>query len=133
MQQTDNESKDAAIINFTFKDDSVIPAWAKNHIDRIASEGIINGYTDGTFRPADQITRAELAVMTVRALRLETKQEAKLTFADSEQIAAWAKPYIAAAAQAGIVNGKGNNRFAPSDTATRAEAVKLVLALLESK
>lgn len=56
-----------------------------------------------------------------------------VTFADSEQIAAWAKPYIAAAAQAGIVNGKGNNRFAPSDTATRAEAVKLVLALLESK
>ncbi len=133
LQKADSDNKEATTNKFTFKDESVIPTWAKSHIERITAEGIIKGYTDGTFRAANQITRAELAVMTVRALRLEIDPDADLAFADSEQIAPWAKPYIAAAVKADIVKGKGSNRFAPSETATRAEAVKLVLALLENK
>ncbi|OMD65195.1 hypothetical protein BSK48_23760 [Paenibacillus odorifer] len=117
----------------SFKDSAKIPAWAKSFVAQAVALQIISGYDDGTFRPTQELTRTELAVMVVRALGITVDPKATLTFNDAKDVPAWAVPYIAAAAEAGIVNGIGQNRFAPNQVASRAEAVTIILNLLEKQ
>lgn len=44
--------------------------WAKLHIEKLEAYGIVNGFSDGTFRPDESITRAEAAVMVSNALSI---------------------------------------------------------------
>ncbi|NBD23549.1 S-layer homology domain-containing protein [Paenibacillus glycinis] len=55
------------------------------------------------------------------------------SFADDNNIAAWAKGSVFYVQQAGLMQGKGNNRFAPQDKATRAETVTVLLKLIAEK
>lgn len=116
-----------------FADQSSIPAWAKSSISSAVSAGIVSGYEDNTFRPGQMISRAEITTMIVRASGIQADEQQLSTFADKDQIPAWAHSYIAAAAEAGLIQGKGDNLFMPNDNATRAEAVTLILSLLDYK
>ncbi|MBQ8892907.1 MAG: peptidoglycan DD-metalloendopeptidase family protein [Clostridia bacterium] len=49
-----------------FKDDAAIPAWAKEAVEKVAAKGLMAGDAEGTFRPNDPVTRAELAVILAR-------------------------------------------------------------------
>ena len=53
-----------------FADASTIPDWAKEGINIAASKGIITGYPDNTFKPGNEITRAETATMILRLMNL---------------------------------------------------------------
>jgi heme-binding NEAT domain protein len=117
----------------TFNDGNLVPTWAKSHVESAVAAGLVGGYDDQTFRGSNQITRSELAVIIVRAAKLETKEDAALSFADSSAVPAWAKKEVAAAVAAGFIQGKGNNTFDPNANATRAEALTLVMKLLEQK
>lgn len=112
-----------------FADAESIPAWARAYVAQIARAGIIGGYEDGTFRGERNISRAEMAVMIARALKLEIDPTAEVTFADAEEMPAWARPYVAAASKLGIMGGRDNNRFAPNESATRAEAATLMIRI----
>ena len=90
------------------------------------------GYGDGSFRPDEPITRAEMAVMIARALKLPIEEVASTGFADDEAIPRWAKGAVKALRELGIVGGRGNNAFVPNATATRAEAVVMLLSMLET-
>ncbi len=114
----------------TFNDSSSIPAWAEDHIARVVHAGLMGGFEDSTFRTNGQLTRAQLAVIIARAANLKLDGAAALSFADSTDIPAWARKEVAAAAAAGLVQGK-NGRFAPHETATRAEALTLIIRLLD--
>lgn len=116
-----------------FADIDMIPAWARPYIASVVNAGIASGFEDNTYRPAQAITRAEVAAMIVRAKKLPLENNAELTFKDADQIPNWAKPYVAAAYKAGLLQGRDGGIFAPADQATRAEAVTLILALLNSK
>jgi len=115
----------------SFADLGQIPAWARPFVARAMAAGILSGYEDATFRPGRSVTRAEMTVMIVRALALKTDPDAKLPFADADSIPAWAAPSVAAAYEAGLVQGRGRNLFAPNELATRAEAVIMILGLLK--
>jgi len=115
-----------------FADAAQIPAWAQDGIAKAVNAGIIKGYSDQTFAPNRQISRAEMAVMIARAAQLDS-EVAEPTFSDHAAIAPWARGSIAAVADAGLMSGKGGNRFAPNDQTTRAEAVAVILRLLEYK
>ncbi|GIO33933.1 MULTISPECIES: S-layer homology domain-containing protein [Paenibacillus] len=117
----------------TFTDAKQIPAWGLPSVEEAVGRGIMNGYGDGSFGPAKKITRAEMAAMAVRSLpSAEPAGGGKpAAFADSGQIPAWAKPYAETAAQRGIMNGRSGGQFAPRAHATRAEAVVVILALLQ--
>jgi S-layer homology domain. len=117
----------------TFKDKSEIPAWASDSVAAAAQAGIITGYQDNTFRQSLPINRSEIAVMVIRALGWTVDPAVQSTFADRADIPAWAEPSIARAAEAGILKGRGGNKFVPADNATRAEAVTLLLAMLDQK
>ncbi|NOU68966.1 hypothetical protein GC096_33645 [Paenibacillus sp. LMG 31461] len=53
-----------------FADQSIIPAWATLAVGAMSKAAIVRGYEDHTFRPYNQVTRAEAAVMLHRAWKL---------------------------------------------------------------
>ncbi|MBM7569507.1 hypothetical protein JOC55_006534 [Paenibacillus sacheonensis] len=119
----------------TFTDAAKIGSWSQKAVAQAVQAGIIHGYEDGTFRPAGEITRAEMASMIAGALGKYSEANATTatSFADDKDIPAWAKAAVAYIKQASIVQGKGDNQFAPGDHATRAEAVTVLLNMLAQK
>ncbi|MGQ9825105.1 MAG: S-layer homology domain-containing protein, partial [Desulfotomaculales bacterium] len=101
-----------------FRDE--IPAWAKEAISSAAARGVIKGYPDGTFRPGNYITRAELCGILDRALSLKTTQT-KPRFKDGDQIPAWAAESVERVAAAGLIRGYEDGTLRPEARVTRAE------------
>ncbi|ACS99471.1 S-layer homology domain-containing protein [Paenibacillus sp. JDR-2] len=114
-----------------FSDLSSIPSWAKPFIEQAAAAGIISGYADDSFRPAQEISRTEIAVMVVKALGLPLEPASSLNFADANSVPEYAKAAVATAVKYGLLQGKGNNKFDPLAHATRAEALTLILRALD--
>jgi len=95
----------------------------------LAEVDILSGYSDNTFRPDQEITRAELATVLVRSE--EGKQLAKATeqtFTDVPT-SLWASGYIEEAHDLGYVNGYGNGQFKPNDPVTCEEAVTMIVRM----
>ncbi|MBD2868571.1 S-layer homology domain-containing protein [Paenibacillus arenilitoris] len=114
-----------------FADKEKIPAWARGYVAAAVDAKMIEGYADGTFRAGKLISRAEMASLIVRSEGVVPAPGDKPSFADTDEIPAWAQPYIAVAADRGWIKGVGNDRFAPLKNATRAEAVHLIVTLQE--
>lgn len=96
--------------------------WAKEAVEAMAQRQIISGMGDGTFHPDEPVTRAEFAKMLAALLQLP--QGAESTFSDVDP-ESWYAPYVAAAAQAGIVVGS-DGRFFPEEKVTRQDAALMV-------
>lgn len=73
-----------------------------------------------------------MAVMVARAIGLEADSDGSVSFADEDQIPAWALQEIKASRKAGLIQGRDNNSFVPGDNATRAEAAVLILAAYDN-
>ena len=104
--------------------------WFNNAISVMYSMGIVQGYPDGTFRPNESITRAELAAMAARFAR-EMQMEPSNGMYFSDIAGHWAEDDILFAAAIGWVNGLSGGRFEPDQNITRAEAMTLVNRMLE--
>lgn len=104
--------------------------WAKGYVATAAASGIVSGYNATTFGPDDPITREQMAVMIVRAAKLQAASNGK-NFDDSEQISSWAKSAVAAASANNIIGGYPDNTFKPKNNATRAEAVTVIVKALK--
>jgi len=117
----------------TFSDTSKIGAWARSAVAQAVQDGYIKGYKDGTFRPNEAITRAEMTVMIANALHLSVDSSNATGFADEKNIPSWAKGAVTALRKLGYIQGSGLNRFNPNDKTTRAEAVTVLLKLLAPK
>jgi hypothetical protein len=118
-----NVSETSTTVSFPDVADS---AWYAPFVQKVAAKGIVNGYEDGTFRPDNTLTRAEAAKMIALAAGLSVDESAITSFADAN--GDWYTPYIAAAAQAGIINGYPDGTFAPNGKVTRAELAKMIVA-----
>ncbi|HEU4964769.1 MAG TPA: S-layer homology domain-containing protein [Bacilli bacterium] len=102
--------------------------WAKDAIQQLADAGIINGMTSTTFAPDGKVTRAQFAKILVLAAGVET-EGASESFADVND-GDWHHDYVAAAVEAGIVNGISADKFGPNDLLTREQmAVMFVRSL----
>jgi hypothetical protein len=100
--------------------------WFNNAVSTMASMGIVNGYPDGTFKPNENITRAEFAAIAARF-----DENANSTNANLSDISGhWAAVEIAKAAANGWVNGYPDGTFKPDQEITRAEAMALVNRVL---
>lgn len=121
------EEKGAAL---TFNDNDQIGAWAKHAIAQAVQAGIINGYEDGSFRPNTPVTRAEMAVMVARAIKLPLRTNTTTDFVDDQVIPQWAKGSVEAIRGLSIVSGREGNKFVPNDTTTRAEAATVLLRMV---
>ncbi|MGO4548072.1 S-layer homology domain-containing protein [Paenibacillus sp. 2TAB23] len=114
----------------TFTDKADIGTWAQAAVAQAVQDGIISGYQDGTFQPNANITRAEMATMIGKAFELSLDPNAVTTFADDGAIPVWAKSAVAALEERGVVKGTGANTFNPRAQTTRAEAVVMLLNML---
>ena len=97
-----------------------------------ADQKIVAGYPDGTFKPSNSITRAELCVMIARYLRsegyeLNTDTAVLSQFKDGSKVPSWAKEDIAAMVTLGIIKGYSDGTVGAQKGATRAEAVTMLL------
>jgi hypothetical protein len=98
-------------------------------VEALTALDIIDGYGDGTFRPENSITRAELAKVLVEALGYgDLVVGAESSFSDTAT--SWADGYIAVAAGTGLVNGYGDGTFGPDKTVTYNEAFTMVVRAL---
>ncbi|WP_458120880.1 tail fiber protein [Paenibacillus sp. Z6-24] len=113
----------------TFTDKETIGSWARPAIAEAVRQDWVRGHADGSFRPNDRITRAEMAVMAAAALDSNGMSQSKTAFTDDKKIPAWAKGAVAAMQQTGIINGKSANTFDPAGQTTRAEAVKVIMMI----
>lgn len=100
-------------------------AWYASGVAYLADNEIIKGYTDGTFRPNQEITRAELASIA-KSLAASKGSDAveSLNFVDTE--GHWAKELIKELAEKGIVKGYEDETFKPDYDITREEVATLV-------
>ncbi|NIK66994.1 S-layer homology domain-containing protein [Paenibacillus sp. BK720] len=105
-------------------------SWAQESIGILADYGVISGYPDGTFHPDQTITRAEMVAILSKILIMQSNSGESNTFIDIAP-QHWAKKMIEEATAAGIIQGKGGNRFAPDDTLTRAEALTVILRVMK--
>ena len=101
--------------------------WSNKAISTLANAGIITGYPDGTFRPQENITRAEFAAIAAR-FSVVTENVAS-PFTDTA--GHWAESLIAFAADLGWVTGYPDNTFRPEQDITRAEAMTLINNVLD--
>ncbi|HEX9990851.1 MAG TPA: S-layer homology domain-containing protein [Chloroflexia bacterium] len=95
------------------------------YIETAAYNGVVGGYSDGTFRPGNDVTRAQLSKMTVLARGWTLVSPATPTFAD----VAPASPfytYIETVASRGVVGGYEDGTFRPGNNATRAQLSKIM-------
>ncbi|NOU74282.1 hypothetical protein GC098_23285 [Paenibacillus sp. LMG 31458] len=116
-----------------FADENEIGTWAKNAVAQAVKAGFIQGYDDGTFRPNEPITRTEMASMIAGAMNLKADPSAATGFADDQEIPSWGKGAVIALKQAGVVSGNENNQYLPSGSTTRAEAVTVIINMLNKK
>ncbi len=96
--------------------------WGEADIQHMLTSGAMNGYPDGTFRPDNTITRAEFAVVLVKALGLEL--QTGIVFSDT--VNHWAKDYIATAVACGIITGYDAQTFGPDDPITREQMAVMI-------
>ncbi len=99
--------------------------WAKQ-------AGVINGYTDGTFKPLRNVSREEMATMIYNFARykgLDMSASKDITyFSDYAKITPYARVTLQWAVEKGLMSGKDNGtRLDPLGTATRAECSKMLV------
>ena len=105
-------------------------------VNRCVEKNIINGYSDGTYRPRNNITRAEACKMIY--LTLNGGAEGNLTtpvtptFRDvrNDRNSSWAENYIEVCASLGIVSGTTGGRFEPSANVTGTQLAKMLLTAM---
>ncbi|SDD50428.1 Endo-1,4-beta-xylanase, GH35 family [Paenibacillus sp. UNCCL117] len=98
--------------------------------------GIIEGRTDRLFAPGELVTREEMAVMIMRAYRLQREDAPSAAnlanFTDSGSVSAWALNDAAAAVDAGLLSGDDQARLNPKQPATRAESAQVIWRLMKN-
>jgi hypothetical protein len=104
--------------------------WAEIYIRRLYDLCIIEGYSDSSFRPNHNVTRAELVKMSLYSKGIDPNPgcydaDCGSPFTDLDM---WQGKWIRPAWDRNIVKGYSKNKFAPNKPITRAEAVKVVLA-----
>ncbi|MNW41010.1 Beta/alpha-amylase precursor [compost metagenome] len=113
-------------------------AYYAGYVAALNKLGIITGYTDGTFRPNQTVTREQITVMLMRAYahvsgsspgQISGSEQA--SFNDLNTASGYAVDSIKAAKALGIINGLGENKFQPTATSTREQVAAMIILFLE--
>lgn len=108
--------------------------WAAKQIENLTEKGVILGYPDGTFKPDDNVSRAEFASMAIKALGQEHTTVAQpVKFTDIEA-SFWAYDAIQKALYFDLISCPPEGEpFSPDDTVTRAESVAVAVNALTTE
>ena len=118
--------------NAAFKDADKVNETYSEAVNVLSGMKVFQGYTDGSFQPTGNITRAEVAAIVYRLYTGDvTDKQASLyatynKFSDMDG-AAWAKGYIGYCANAGLIKGYDDKTFGPADKVTGYQALAMIL------
>ncbi|GMQ57701.1 hypothetical protein AN1V17_20960 [Vallitalea sediminicola] len=87
--------------------------------------GIINGYEDNSFKPNNNVVRAEFFAMLAATAGFEIDTESESIFKDVDNNF-WGKKYIMTLANKGIISGNGNGICNPKGDITIGEVLKII-------
>ena len=104
--------------------------WYAKFVNYVVFKGFMIGYEDGTFRPENNITRAEFMytiakICDIKPLTDKESHDILIKYHDYEKIPVWAKNTIAAVVKSNIVKGDGQN-INPNSFITRQEAAVIL-------
>lgn len=99
-------------------------------VNVLSALGVVNGYEDGTYKPANIVTRAEMAKLIITALGMESYATATTSSYTDMTNAKWAVPVVEYATSLGVINGYGNGKFGPNDTVTYEQAATMIVRAL---
>ncbi|MDR3295568.1 MAG: S-layer homology domain-containing protein [Clostridiales Family XIII bacterium] len=114
-------------------------AWYAEAVAWANARGIVRGYGEGRFAPDESISREQMCAILSRYMddagwdgsEYLSAGAGQTPFADAAKISEYAREAVAKIRGAGIVNGMGNNLFAPRDFSTRAQAAAVIRRLIE--
>lgn len=121
----------APIISYAQSNSSYIDvekSWAKEQIKDWLNKGLVNGYPDNTFKPKNNITRAEFIAIVNRAFGLYKKSLIEFSDVNSRK---WYYDDVAKASAAGYISGYEHNKFHPEKNISRQEAAAILCRLLK--
>lgn len=124
-----DESRKTYLTEYNTFTDVEKSMWHNVAISTLARAGVLNGYNDGSFRPDNNITRAEMAAIISRFAELEGST--RISFTDIK--GHWAEKSILLAASNGWINGYNDGSFRPDQNITRAETFAMINRVLERK
>ena len=110
-------------------DDVAADRWSNKAISTMANGEYIQGYPNGSFKPANAITRAEFVTVAARFFANDTIANSKIAdFTDTADH--WAAEYIRQAAASNWIDGYADGTFKPEQYITRAEVMKIINNML---
>lgn len=110
----------------SFNDKNQIPDWANQSVQAAVQAGLIDGYEDGSLRPNQPISRAEIVAILVKGFHLPIATGYSLKYTDRDAIPNWAVNYIRTAGSEGLVDGYEDGSFAPNNQAKRSEVASIL-------
>ena len=97
-------------------------------VEQLSALGIMEGFDDGTFKPEEKVTRAQMAKLVVGAKNLLASAESNTTVKfDDVPATHWAVGYVAEGVAQEIINGTSATTFDPDATVTFAQATKMLV------
>ena len=104
--------------------------WYAPLVAKAVEKGIINGVSDDTFGTGEPITREQIAAIITRTANASNRiiwpKTSAIAFADGGYISEYAYDSVMTLAKAQVINGVGEDKFAPKKNASRAEAVVML-------
>ena len=109
--------------------------WFYRDVVAAKAAGYIAGYEDNTFKPDQEISRQEVALIVTRLLKLNTTSDLALLdkFVDAKSIPSWSQASINAVVERGIIKGYPDETVKPFKAITRAEAIVCLNAAIKNK
>ena len=105
--------------------------WAFEKINLLTQDGVLSGYPDGTFRPNEQVTRAEFATMVIKGLNQQnSKINEIIKFKDLPE-KHWAYKTVEQAANFDLIKGTPEGYFYPQEPVTRAHTISVAINALD--
>ncbi|MBH5320508.1 S-layer homology domain-containing protein [Paenibacillus sp. GSMTC-2017] len=105
-------------------------SWVHEQVSIAVKAGYVNGFSDGSFRPNDKVTREQSANMVFKLLGLKISEEKAVTFTDAANISKSSQDAVATLVQEKIISGLPDGSFNPQGGLSRAQSVTLLDAAL---
>ncbi len=122
-------AEEAASAARTAQYSDLASSYAAKEIAALTASGILDGFDDGTFRPAEPVTRAQFAKVIASILKLKPVPEIAARFHDVPSNA-WYAGYTGALVKEGITDGVSEHEFAPDQLVTREELAAFFMRAL---
>lgn len=117
----------------SFSDAAGAGQWAVNAIAWAKQTGVVAGYENNTFRPANAVSREELAQMLYNYANYKKITLPALgdlsKFPDGDEVSSWAQTAMSWTTGLGIINGYEDDTLRPGGSTTRVEAASMIMGM----